>query len=54
MYSPGNEQDENDKPIDEGVSYYYDDATGYEVYRDDEDEEDETEEKSDGPCEPKV
>ena len=54
MCGPGNEHDESDKTVDEDVSYYYDDATGYEVYRDDEDEEDEPEEKSDGPCEPKV
>ena len=35
--SPGDEQvkDENDRPVG---SYYYDDATGYEVYQDEDDD----------------
>ena len=39
MRRPGNEHADNDEAVDDGPSYYYDDATGYEVYREDDDEE---------------
>lgn len=55
MCGPGNEDretDETDETVDERASYYYDDATGYEIYREDQDDEDEAE--PDGAGEPRV
>jgi hypothetical protein len=42
-------EDDNSDPHSESVggSYYYDDATGYEVYKEDEDES--ADDESDGP-----
>ena len=55
MRKPGNEQVENEATVDQGASYYYDDAPGYEVYRDDEPDDDgEPDTEPGGTCEPAV